>query len=102
MLYGVQRDRQEKLTREGQRVRVYIPPGVGRGTPTSCGGWRNGPQPEVLPARLPRLMTRHLYRSFRGGGNRELGATAQGASVTHNRLVAGSKPAGPIPLYLRV
>jgi hypothetical protein len=26
------------------------------------------PQPEVLPARLPRLMTSHLYRSFRGGG----------------------------------
>ena len=49
MLYGIRRDLQERLAREGYNVGCYVPYGT-HGIPTSCAGGR-APRQHRLPAR---------------------------------------------------
>ena len=51
MLYGIRRDLQQSLVRDGWRMRVYIPFGTS-GTRTSCGVWPNA---QRMCSSLPKI-----------------------------------------------
>ena len=51
MLYGVRRDLQEQLARDGYQMRVYVPYGK-HCIPTSCGVWRSAPPTSGSPMNM--------------------------------------------------
>ena len=65
MLYGVRRDLQRKLVREGYNVRVYVPFGAS-GIPTSCAAWPSArpmcsSSPETSSAPESSVARRSIY-----------------------------------------